>query len=166
MKLSDLRTLAFLGGTGALAIALAGHVAAAEPNKPLSAAGVASVLGRTMTCGSTPTITSNTFWDYGGAIKGMIILNPRKLSKIPKSVRLYIYAHECGHQYVGGDETAADCYAVKRGRVQGWLSPSGLTEICNFFSSNAGDFAHQPGPVRCRAMRACYRNAGAAARGD
>lgn len=126
-----------------------------------------SVGGTNMTCGKTPIMLSNEFWDYGGAIKGMIILNPRKLRTIPTTVRMYIYAHECGHQYVGGDESAADCYAVKRGRKQGWLSAGGLKQICNFFKGNDGDFTHRPGIVRCRAMQQCYAQAGGeTARGD
>lgn len=123
------------------------------------AAGKLKLAGRWMSCGSTPTLMSPTFWDYGGATKGRIILNPRKLEALPKAVRWWIYAHECGHQIYGARETKADCYAVERGRRKGWLDTSGMEAICAFITPHPGDWVHPPGDKRCAQMRACFDNA-------
>lgn len=123
------------------------------------APGKLKLAGRYMSCGRTPTLMSHTFWDYGGAKKGMIILNPSKLEELTDAARLYVYAHECGHQLLGPKETAADCYAVKRGRREGWLTREGMTEICTFLAPHRGDWVHPPGPVRCKIMTKCFDEA-------
>ena len=46
------------------------------------AAGQLRVAGRRMRCGRTPTLVSRKFWDYGGATKGLIIINPQKMATI------------------------------------------------------------------------------------
>ena len=104
----------------------------ASPRQDLIAPGKLRVAGRAMRCGRTPTLMDHSFWDYGGASEDLIILNPNKLETLPESVRLYVYAHECGHQVHGRSEPRADCYAVKRGRKAGWLDRAGLTQICDF----------------------------------
>ena len=71
----------------------------------------------------------------------------------PRPIKRWIYAHECAHQFRGPDEKTADCFAVQRGRRQGWLSPGGVDEICNFIKSAKGDWIHISGPNRCRAMK-------------
>jgi hypothetical protein len=78
---------------------------------------------------------------------------------LPTAVKFYIYSHECGHQFIGIDESAADCFAVKRGRRYGWLKPDGMDQICKFMWSHKGDSAHLPGPKRCELMRKCYDEA-------
>ena len=70
--------------------------------------------------------------------------------------KLWIHAHECGHQYRGPDEETADCFAVQRGRRQGWLTAEGLEEVCKFISPAKGDSMHFSGSNRCEAMRKCY----------
>src|SRR5205807_10044255 len=50
------------------------------------------------------------------AYPGFLILNPQLLAKISTAVKLWIYSHECGHQFRGPDEETADCFAVQRGR--------------------------------------------------
>lgn len=131
----------------------------ASPKEKIVAAGTLKLAGRRMSCGRTPTLMSHTFWDYGGAKKGMIILNPSKLNGLSDAVRLYVYAHECGHQVYGPRETRADCYAVERGKREGWLDQSGMDEVCTFISAHPGDWVHPPGPKRCEIMRACYAKA-------
>ena len=71
-------------------------------------------------------------------------------------MKLWIHAHECGHQYRGPDEETADCFAVQRGRRQGWLTLEGLEEVCRFISPAKGDSMHFSGSHRCEAMRKCY----------
>ena len=131
----------------------------ASPEEKLLAPGKLKLAGRSMRCGRTPTLMSHSFWDYGGAKKGMIILNPSKLEDLSESVRLYIYSHECGHQVYGRKETRADCYAVKRGKRDGWLTRDGMTEICTFLKPHPGDWVHPPGPQRCEIMNKCFDKA-------
>jgi hypothetical protein len=128
----------------------------AAPEDRLVAAGKLRLAGRAMSCGRTPTLVSHTFWDYGGATRGRIILNPRKLATLPPAVRLYVYAHECGHQIYGASEPRADCYAVERGRREGWLTLKGVGQICEFLKGFPGDYVHPPGPERCAAMITCF----------
>ena len=107
-------------------------------------------------CGTRPTVIDNKLDDYGAAYPGFLIMNMRLLAKVTTPVKLWIYSHECGHQFRGPDEETADCFAVQRGRRQGWLSPGGLDEICQFISAAKGDSMHFAGPHRCEAMRRCF----------
>lgn len=154
----------------ALALALAGAALAlvprpeslqATPEDKVVAAGKLRLAGRVMSCGRTPTLMSPTFWDYGGARKGQIILNPIKLAELAEPVRLWVYAHECGHQIYGAGEIRADCYAVRRGRREGWLDAAGMKQVCEFLKDHPGDWVHPPGPKRCREMTQCFKDADA-----
>src|SRR5262245_62097972 len=107
-------------------------------------------------CGRRPTVLNSQLDDYGAAFPGYVILNPRLLARVSTPVKLWIHAHECGHQFRGADEEAADCFAVQRGRRQGWLTTEGLEEICKFIASAKGDSMHVAGPQRCEYMRQCY----------
>ena len=80
----------------------------------------------------------------------------RNVTSVSTPVKQWIFAHECGHQFRGPDEETADCFAVQRGRRQGWLTTSGLDEICKFISPAKGDSMHFSGSHRCEAMRQCY----------
>jgi hypothetical protein len=112
--------------------------------------------GRKQLCGQRPTIIDGQLDDYGAAYPGFLIMNPKLLDKVSTPVKMWIYAHECGHQFRGVSEEAADCFAVQRGRRQGWLTEEGLDEVCNFISAAKGDFMHFSGPHRCEYMRRCY----------
>ena len=112
--------------------------------------------GRRVNCGKRPTVLDEKLDDYGAAYPGFLILNPKLLGKVSQSVKLWIHAHECGHQFRGPDEETADCFAVQRGRRQGWLTPEGLDEVCSFISPARGDSMHFSGSHRCEAMRRCY----------
>lgn len=112
--------------------------------------------GNRVTCGTRPTVEDSQLDDYGAAYPGFLILNPRLLSKVSTPVKMWIYAHECGHQFRGPDEETADCFAVQRGRRQGWLTPEGLDEVCKFISPAKGDSMHFSGSHRCAYMRQCY----------
>ncbi len=107
-------------------------------------------------CGTRPTIVDNKLDDYGAAYPGFLIMNMRLLAKVSTPVKLWIYSHECGHQFRGPDEETADCFAVQRGRRQGWLSPGGVEEICQFISPAKGDSMHFSGSHRCEYMRQCF----------
>jgi hypothetical protein len=112
--------------------------------------------GKRMMCGKRPTVMDNQLDDYGAAYPGFLILNPKLIAKVPTVVKMWIFAHECGHQFRGPDEETADCFAVQRGRRQGWLDVSGLDEICKFISPAKGDSMHFSGSHRCEAMRQCF----------
>ena len=122
----------------------------------LVAAGQLVLDGRKISCGQTPTVLYDMLDDYGAAYHGFIILNPRLMQKISTAVKLWSYAHECGHQIVGANEDAADCFAVQWGRQQGWLSSQGLEEVCSFIAKARASSVHRAGPERCKSMRVCF----------
>lgn len=112
--------------------------------------------GRKAQCGQRPTVLDSQLDDYGAAYPGFLILNPKLMSKVSTPVKMWIFAHECGHQFRGPDEETADCFAVQRGRRQGWLTADGLDEVCKFISPAKGDSMHFSGSQRCEQMRKCY----------
>src|SRR5437870_565010 len=155
----------------ALALALGGTCGQAEDRDPtpeeyvrkvggdaqIVPVGMLKIDGQTAICGRRPTVLNNNLDDYGAAYQGFVILNPKLLAKLKSTpVKLWIHAHECGHQFRGPDEETADCFAVQRGRRQGWLTPQGLEEVCLFMSPAKSDNAHFTGTKRCEAMRECY----------
>jgi len=121
--------------------------------------GALKIDGKTVNCGKRPTVLNPNFDSWGGAFPGFVILNTKKINGLSTAVKLYVYSHECGHQFIGADESAADCFAVRRGVRYGWLDAVGLEDICTFISTLKGDAVHPPGPVRCESMRQCYANA-------
>jgi hypothetical protein len=154
---------------GLLALLAAGVVARAEDQSPtpdeyvahvggdakIIASGEFELDGIKLYCGTRPTVIDNTLDDYGAAYPGFLIMNMRLLTRLSTPVKLWIYSHECGHQFRGPDEETADCFAVQRGRRQGWLSPGGVEEICKFISPAKGDAMHFSGSHRCEYMRQC-----------
>lgn len=134
------------------------YAAKAGPATRIVPAGQLSFDGESFVCAGYPALLNAGFPDYGAAYFGFIILNPDRFQTLPISLKRFAYAHECGHQYVGYSEAAADCYAVKSGLARGWLDANSLQEICAFFSKSKGTALHLPGPQRCAAIRACYRD--------
>jgi len=112
--------------------------------------------GRRQICGRRPTVLDNQLDDYGAAYPGFLIMNPKLLERVSTPVKLWIYAHECGHQFRGPDEETADCFAVQRGRRQGWLSLDGLEQVCEFIRPAKSTMMHLSGSHRCEYMRECY----------
>jgi hypothetical protein len=113
--------------------------------------------GNSVICGQRVTVLNSKLDDYAAAFPGFLILNPTLLANVSSTpVKLWIYSHECGHQFRGPDEQTADCFAVQRGRREKWLTPQGLEEVCRFISPAKGDSMHFKGPQRCEAMRRCY----------
>lgn len=113
--------------------------------------------GKSVNCGKRPTVLNPNFDSWGGAFPGFLILNTKKIKGLSTQVKLYIYSHECGHQFIGADETKADLFAIRRGIKWGWLNAQGLEEICIFISKLKGDAVHPPGTQRCETMRTYYR---------
>jgi hypothetical protein len=127
------------------------------PDGKLISHGQLALDGKSVNCGKRPTVLNPNFDSWGGAFPGFLILNNKKISGLSTQVKLYIYSHECGHQFVGADETKADLFAIRRGVKWGWLDAQGVEDICTFISQLKGDSVHPPGPKRCETMRKYYR---------
>ncbi|HVQ11327.1 MAG TPA: hypothetical protein VMS19_05435 [Methyloceanibacter sp.] len=119
--------------------------------------GALKIDGKSVYCGKRPTVFNPNFDSWGGAFPGFLILNDKKINGLSTQVKLYIYSHECGHQFIGADETKADLFAIRRGVKWGWLDAQGVEDICTFISQLKGDSVHPPGPQRCEIMRKYYR---------
>jgi hypothetical protein len=115
--------------------------------------------GEAFACGRYPAVLNAGLDDYGAAFFGFVLINPARFETLPLILKRYAYAHECGHQYVGYDEGEADCYAIRRGRSEGWLDAGGMDAICDFISRSKGDAAHALGVRRCAMMRRCFAHA-------
>jgi hypothetical protein len=127
------------------------------PDGKLIAQGALKIDGNRAYCGKRPTVFNPNFDSWGGAFPGFLILNNKKIKGLSTQVKLYIYSHECGHQFIGADETKADRFAIRRGVKYGWLDAQGIEDICTFISQLKGDAVHPPGPERCETMRKYYR---------
>lgn len=127
----------------------------AQKGKIVSA-GQLVIAGRRMRCGKTPTLIR----DFDGLAQSssLIVLNMRALNALPKTVRWLVYYHECGHIHVGASEAAADCWAVKRARAEGWLTETGLSEACETFNRVGHSAAHLEPQERCNLLRRCFRS--------
>jgi hypothetical protein len=118
------------------------------------------VAGRKLSCGKTATLLR----DFEGfAVSSTVImLNMEALKDLPRQVQWLIYYHECGHILFGPSESAADCYAVRRARREGWLGSTALEDICAVFNiaghgplhpdpEQRGNCADSLGALDCRA---------------
>jgi len=114
--------------------------------------------GHAVKCGTTPALINDRYPDFGAARRGLIILNFLKQRNLPRDARLLIYYHECAHQYVGGSELAADCWAVQKVRRDGLMDKKGLKNACSFIKSLPVNRSHPPGKMRCQQMIRCYNN--------
>lgn len=119
-------------------------------------AGALEFDGRPFSCGALPTVLNPRFEDYAAAFFGFLIVNPERFQTLPMTVKRFAHAHECGHQSVGYSEIAADCYAARLGKKEGWLDSKAMDEVCGFFISSKGSALHLPGPQRCEAIRRCH----------
>jgi hypothetical protein len=131
----------------------------------LVAPGRLVVAGRRLSCGTTATLLR----DFEGfAVSSTVImLNMQALKDLPRPVQWLIYYHECGHILFGPSETAADCYAVRRARREGWLSQGALEDICAVFNIAGHGPIHPDPEARCEQLRQCFsKKSGATARDD
>jgi hypothetical protein len=147
----------FLEGSTTSGPTLDEYLQEAGPEAKLINHGRLKIDGRAVNCGKRPTVLNSNFDSWGGAFPGFLILNTKKITGLTTAVKLYIYSHECGHQFIGADETKADLFAIRRGVKWGWLDAVGMEDICTFISTLKGDSAHPPGPKRCETMRNYYK---------
>jgi hypothetical protein len=116
------------------------------------------VAGRKLSCGKTATLLR----DFEGfAVSSTVImLNMEALKDLPRQVQWLIYYHECGHVLFGPNESAADCYAVRRARREGWLGSTALEEICAVFNIAGHGPLHPDPEQRCNQLRQCFLKKG------
>jgi hypothetical protein len=114
--------------------------------------------GRRLSCGATATLIR----DFEGfAVSSTVImLNLQALKDLPRPVQWLIYYHECGHILYGPGETAADCYAVRRARREGWLNTQTLDDICATFNIAGHGPVHPDPKARCDQLRQCFAKKG------
>jgi hypothetical protein len=120
------------------------------------APGTFTIAGQAVRCGQARTLVSSELNDYGASVPGVIVLNPQRLRRLAPEGRLFVYAHECGHQIHGRSEAAADCHAARQGRREGWLTSRGIAGICNVFPKSMSSGTHAARGARCAVIRACF----------
>jgi hypothetical protein len=119
------------------------------------------IAGRPLRCGNNRNVLDPHLPNLGLAAPGVVVFNPRLLNRWSDTVRLFVFHHECGHHHVGGDELAADCWAVKEGVRQGWLDRPALDQICRSFGNGPATSTHPSGARRCASLDRCFANAAA-----
>ena len=124
----------------------------------LVAPGRLVIAGRRLSCGATATLVR----DFAGfAVSSTVImLNMQAMKDLPRPVQWLIYYHECGHILYGPSETAADCYAVRRARREGWLNQKALDDVCAVFNIAGHGPLHPDPEARCNQLRQCFAKKG------
>jgi hypothetical protein len=148
------RHVAVLG----LLASLASHELDAATPISLQKNGALAVAGRSLRCPNTRAVLDSQLPNLGLAARGVVVFNPRLLNRQTDTVRLFVFHHECGHHYVGGSETGADCWAVKQGVRQGWLNREGLAQVCRSFGNAPETPTHPSGASRCASLDQCFAN--------
>jgi hypothetical protein len=153
-----------------LTAALVGYVAAdvivAQAALALSERrdGAVDIGGRTLRCGNARTKFDQRLPNLGISIPDsrLVVLNPSLLRRQPETVRVFVFHHECGHHHVGGSELGADCWAVNRGVMEGWLDKAGLAQVCRSFGNAPATSTHPAAATRCANLDRCFATASAA----
>jgi hypothetical protein len=115
--------------------------------------------GRKVACNNAEIMIDRSLPSEGGAGDDFVILNPEMLNSQPKTVRIFVFTHECGHLTVGDSELKADCYAVDRGVRERWLDRKGLDEVCRSFDGAPETDTHPSAARRCKNLDQCYGRA-------
>ena len=112
-------------------------------------AGTVAVAGKRITCSGVRFRFDRKLDNYGMYWPGLIKLNRQRLRSLPPIVRRFVVLHECGHKR-HDDESGADCWAVRRGKSQGWLTAGGIAQICAVFKR------HPKNLWRCPMLKRCF----------
>lgn len=124
--------------------------------------GTLKMAGRDLRCGRARNVLDGRLPSEGAAAPGVLIINPRLINRMPQTVRLFVFYHECGHHHVGASELKADSWAVMRGVAEGWLDREGLKQVCRSFGNMPATPTHPSGRSRCRNLDQTYNQAVAA----
>ncbi len=154
----------FLGLFGGLLLGIDNHTVHASPLVDLQRDGKLMIAGRALRCGAARNVLDPALPNLGLAAPGVVVFNPRLLNRQSNTVRLFVFHHECGHHHVGGNEIAADCWAVKQGVRQGWLGQEGLGQICRSFGNLPATPTHPASAARCASLQQCFAGATASAK--
>ena len=89
----------------------------------------------------------------------IIILGPGFFSRVPPLVGQFWFLHECAHHVVGGNEVAADCFAIRNLRNLGLIQhPAQVRQLLYQISQMPGSFFHLPGPARAQNVFNCLNS--------
>jgi hypothetical protein len=140
---------------------------ASNPARPPAAIarqkdGTLLIAGRSLRCGTNRNVLDRRLQNLGLAAPGVLVFNPRELNRWSDTVRLFVYHHECGHHKIGASELGADCWAVKQGVRDGWLTSDGLAQVCHSFGGGPATSTHPSGTRRCASLNRCFTTAVAA----
>lgn len=140
--------------------AVIGSVAYARPAvaETVIPPGQFTIDGISVSCRMMPTVITENINDTAMNNGQAILLNANAFFSLPTFLKLWIYAHECGHSVFGPNEDAADCFATKLGRNQGWFPPPAFQQLVAFFANNPGNWTHRPGQQRLQNIAACYQS--------
>jgi hypothetical protein len=136
-----------------------------KPQPPIAKQkdGTVLIAGRALSCGRNRNVLDRGLPNLGLAAPGVLVFNPRELSRFSDTVRLFVYHHECGHHKVGGSEMGADCWAVNQGVRDGWLTRDRLDQVCRSFGGGPATSTHPSGASRCANLNRCFATAAAQA---
>jgi hypothetical protein len=119
--------------------------------------GTFSIDGIPVNCGMVATVMNPKLPDVGmNDLRGHITINPNIFNSQPTVLKLFWYAHECGHSNVGPSENAADCWAIETGKRQNWFPPEAFSTLEAAFANSPGDWTHLPGPARVQHIKEGY----------
>lgn len=124
--------------------------------------GTLLIAGRSLRCGRNRNVLDRSLGNLGLAAPGVLVFNPIELNRWSDTVRLFVFHHECGHHKVGGSELAADCWAVRQGVRDGWLTRDGLRQVCRSFGGGPATETHPSSARRCASLNRCFATAAAA----
>lgn len=147
-------------GWMAIILAGAGLVMAPAHAQVIPAPNPLLLDGKLAQCGAFPIFLAPTLDDVGYAIVDIygprILLNPNRMTPLSTALKLFIFAHECGHLVTGGTEDDADCWAIQIGKQQGWFTLANWPALIDSLGNSPGDFSHRPGPQRLARIAACF----------
>lgn len=94
----------------------------------------------------------------------IITLNQSRLDTLPGKLQVFFFHHECAHHLMGHvfyptqtSENEADCYAIKLGRREGFLTRDDVVAFAPYLARSRGSpFGHLPGPLRSQRLVACF----------
>lgn len=88
-----------------------------------------------------------------------ILLGPGFFNSVPPKVGQFWFLHECAHHVVGGNEAAADCFAIRDMKKLGLIThPSQAQTLLMQVSQMPGSNVHLPGPQRAQNIYNCLKN--------